>query len=438
MDLKEFEGKLLATKDALLKEAGALVQQGSAEVKTVVDGIKAHVSEVDALLSNIQEQIKTIAAQRVPGLGEENKKHPFDFGEVVKAILKEHPRNGGMSHETAWKDAGHEDEMIKQTVKLRSNYAADGTAGGYLIPDEPAAELVDLAMANLPIRNLGAKVLSGLYGDLPIPKKTGRTSAYMVGENSKPTESQLTFGQVWLRPHKAGAFTKQSNRLIYQSRGVSNQLVRDDLAYEMRVKMEDMFLNGSGAEYQPLGILGTSGTTTSSVSLSGARFKIDDAGKMLTDLQVADEDRMPGAKMGFLMHPRTNSGMRRERVLMYSTGTNAAGMPVLANNLLMTNEMLSQQLGVKIENTTRMPATYSAGSSTTCSKVIYGNWDQFYIGLWRDMILKASDVAGDGSTGSALLDDQMYIVLFQEFDCVIPRATAFTIAGGMSTTESEW
>ena len=58
--------------------------------------------------------------------------------------------------------------------------------------------------------------------------------------------------------------------------------------------------------------------------------------------------------------------------------------------------------------------------------------------MWRDLIIKVSDVASDGSTGSAFLDDQIYIVLFQEFDTALMRETAMTQAKGAETTKANW
>lgn len=435
MDLKELEVKLGETKKSIEDQLNKFAQETGDKAKAEVTALKSDLVEVQKAVNSLQEQLKVAQARTVSGLADHVKKQPFDFGVAVSAMYK---CSKGVGREEAWKDAGNEREMIEQAVKLRSNNAGDGTAGGYLIPDEVTSEFVDLAMANMPIVDLGANVIRGLTGELTIPTKTGRTSAYMVGENSKPTESQVSYGTINFRPKKVGAFTKQSNRLLYQSRGVSDRIIRDDLTYSLKAKMEQNFIYGTGSNYQSKGILNHTGTTTSTVSLSGARFKIDDASKMITDLEVADELNAAGANCGFLMHPRVLAGMKRERVLQYSTQTQATAQPILPMNLLMTNEVLSQQLGYKIRSSSLVPANETSGSSTTSSRVVFGNWNMFWIPMWRDMIIKVSDVAGDGSTGSALLDDQIYIVMFAEFDTAAVRNTAFTIASGASTTESEW
>jgi hypothetical protein len=62
----------------------------------------------------------------------------------------------------------------------------------------------------------------------------------------------------------------------------------------------------------------------------------------------------------------------------------------------------------------------------------------FWMGIWRDFVLKVSDVASDGASGSAMLDDQIYIVAFQEFDTQLMRETALTQAIGCDTLEANW
>jgi hypothetical protein len=102
----------------------------------------------------------------------------------------------------------------------------------------------------------------------------------------------------------------------------------------------------------------------------------------------------------------------------------------------MTNEMLNSML-YPIGVTTQVEK-YTVGTSTTSTKVLFGNMRYFYVGMWRDLVIKVSDVAGDGSTGSAFTEDQLYVVAFQECDSQMVRPTAITIAGGAETLKSSW
>jgi HK97 family phage major capsid protein len=452
--LKTWQGNIEASINTLITASGDKAETARKALETELDGVKKNIN-------SISEQLKTLDARRIPGLKDELEKKKFDFGMFSGAMVKEHlSRKGDLGGGIGdpWRDAGYEKEMISKHMEMRlkdattgANNAITGAGGGYLIPDEVTNEFVDMVLQKMPMVDLGINVIRGLTGDLPVPIKTSRTTAYMVGENSKPPVSNVQYGEIVLRPKKVAAFTKQSNRLIYQSRGVSDKIIRDDLVYTMKKKMEQMLISGNGAGFQPKGIyqfIGA-GSTASSVGVNGvkaqadSRFRIDDASKMITDLECADELSTPGGKWGFLMHPRVKMGMKRERITQWNGQASNNGQPILPMNLLMTDKIMEDQIGFKIGNTTLVPSnqtgpTGASSASTTCSTVIFANWDLFWMGLWRDFVMKVSDVASDGATGSALLDDQIYIVAFSEFDTQLMRQTAVTAATGCETTESLW
>ena len=442
LTIEQFTTELEKSKDEIkgLISAGT---DGKASAETV-EALKGEFADLQKTINSVQEQVKNVQSKTVPGLKEELKKNPFSFTCAVRAMhamAKGASFGNPVSEDKAWGSAGHELEIIKAYSTLRnkevgvtkSNYSDDGSAGGYLIPPEVTNEVIDMVIANMPIMQLGPTVIKGLQGELPIPKKTTRSTSYWVGENTKPDASEVAYGETTLRPKKAAAFSKQSNRLIYQSRGVSDKIIKQDIAESIALLLEAGYINGSGSDKQPLGILNGTGFTSSGVALAGNRFRIDDAAKMISALDVADEYK-PGGAYGLLVRPEVLWGMKRERVTQFSGQTAGQGAPIMAMNLLMTNEVLSQQLGIKIASTTLLPK--DAGATT--SKALFANWKHFYIGMWRDFVMKVSDVAGDGSTGSAFLQDQLYIVAFQEVDCAVMRPAAFTTASGCDTNEDNW
>ena len=54
------------------------------------------------------------------------------------------------------------------------------------------------------------------------------------------------------------------------------------------------------------------------------------------------------------------------------------------------------------------------------------------------MEIRVSDQASDQSGNSAFLKDQFFMVAFQQIDCNIGRATAFTYVGDAETAEASW
>ena len=447
MELKELEGLLNKTSTEI-KDSIAKVTGDSDKAKAEVASLKMELTEIQKTIGAVGEQLKVLQQRQVPGLaGQEAKK--FHFGAFCGALMREfHKNKGANGIGDPWAGAGPELEMCKEAFNARlraataaDNYAEAGAAGGYLVPDEVTSEFVDAVIADTPFMDLGPTTIKGLIGDLPIPKKTQRSQAYMVGENSAPQNSQVKFGQVWLRPKKAGTFTKQSNRLIYQTRGTSDTIIRQDIQEALAIKLDDMLINGLGSQYQPLGAMNIVSPTAAIANLgsNGARARIDHAATMQQAIDLANEYK--GGKtgnFGYLMHPAVKWGMKRERVTQWSGQANAAGFPVMMGNLLMTDALLEEQLGHKFATTTLVNNAQTVGTSTTCSTMMFGNWKLFYVGMWRDLIFKASDVASDGSGNSALLNDELFIVCFMEFDCQSMRDSAFTKLTGCETNQANW
>lgn len=132
----------------------------------------------------------------------------------------------------------------------------DSGNSSYLIPAEHlASEFIDVLRARSVLMRMGIRQLNGLQGDVSIPKKTGASTAYWVGENQAVTESTPGVGSVNLSPRTVGGLVTFSHRMVVQSSPDIEQLVRQDLADTIATAVDVAALNGSGAANEPLGLL---------------------------------------------------------------------------------------------------------------------------------------------------------------------------------------
>jgi len=103
-------------------------------------------------------------------------------------------------------------------------------------------------------------MLTGLQGDVKIPKKTAAsTAAWIATEGGASTESEPTFGQVTMSPKTLGAFTDITRLMMMQSSLDIENLIRNDLAQGIALAIDNGALQGSGSSGQPTGIKNTSG-----------------------------------------------------------------------------------------------------------------------------------------------------------------------------------
>lgn len=449
LTLENFQKECATLQSSMETRVKELLLSSSDESKKKVEALNTDIAQLKTAVDNMEKQQRQAKAAGIPGYSDTNEHKKFSITSFVGALYKE-AYTGADGHRNPWKGAEFEKEACEayqkrltqeriEGIVARDNNAGDGNLGGYLIPPDQTNEIIELAIANMPIMKMGTTIIRGLVGDLPVPNVLARPTSYWVGETEAPTESSASYGMKYLRPRKLGAFTKQSNRLIYQSRGVSDQIIKQLLSESIALKLEEGLISGTGTDKQPLGLQNTTGMTTSSVSLgtNGGRFRIDDAGKMIADLDDVNELSMPGT-FGFLMNPRVKNGMKRERSPQYSGQAVNQGLPILWMNPLLNDKVLQDLIGYNIGSTSLVPKNVTTGSSNTTSKVIFGNFTKFWVSFWRDFVIKVSDQAADGSGGSAFLQDQMFIVAFQEVDSLLMRPSAMTMAAGAETTESLW
>ena len=149
---------------------------------------------------------------------------------------------------------------IPNDVLRRDLKTTPATAGGNLVETVlDSANFIDLLRNASALNQAGATVLTGLEGNLAIPKQTGSASAYWVAESGAPTESQQTIGQVSMVPRTVGAFTDISRKLIIQSSIDVENMVRSDLAAVLALEIDRAALYGSGVASEPLGLHNVAG-----------------------------------------------------------------------------------------------------------------------------------------------------------------------------------
>lgn len=169
-------------------------------------------------------------------------------------------------------------------VQKRDMTAGTAANGGYLVAtDNLAASFIDLLRKRAVVARLGATMLSGLVGNVTIPKLTaGGTAYWLTNEATAITESQQTLGQLALAPKNVGAYTEVSRQLMMQSSPAADSLIMNDLAKVLALAIDLAALEGSGASGQPTGISATAGigsVTGTTIAYAGIlEFQTDVAG----------------------------------------------------------------------------------------------------------------------------------------------------------------
>lgn len=134
---------------------------------------------------------------------------------------------------------------------------------------------------------LGVQRLTGLSSNQKLPKQTGGAAGYWVAEASGAiTESEATFSQVSLTPHRVGALTEFSKELLAVSDPSIDMLVMNDLTTALALAIDKAVFHGTGDSGQPTGIAATSGIG----AVTAATFDWAKAVEFETDVTAGNVD----------------------------------------------------------------------------------------------------------------------------------------------------
>jgi len=187
---------------------------------------------------------------------------------------------------TGLPEAVHNGFYMPLDVQKRDLTVGSATAGGNLVAtDLQAANFIDILRARSRAAQLGMTMLTGLVGNVTVPKLTGSGTAYWLpNEATAITESNATFGQLALAPKTLGAYTELSRLLMLQSTPAAEALVMNDFAKVLALAIDLAVFEGSGASGQPTGI----SQTGSIGSVTGASLDLAKAIEFQTDLATGN------------------------------------------------------------------------------------------------------------------------------------------------------
>jgi HK97 family phage major capsid protein len=282
-----------------------------------------------------------------------------------------------------------------------------GDGGALVGSNRLDAQFIDLIRNRSAFLNSGLTMLSGLEGNVEIPKKLGSSTYYFVGENVDVTTSKLGFGLVNMIPRTIGVRVPISRRMMIQASPDVENLVRLDMAESVALGMDSTIGYGTGSNGQPLGIINTTGI--GSVTLDGGADKAfpanlgsgtHDCGVWgnYVDLETAlAANNLDAGSMRYIMNSVVKGALKQtlrasaagSDYIMTDAGE-VNGYPVVVSNQMQTND------------------------------VLFGNYADCVVGMWSGL-----DVVIDPYTQSA--SGQVILTVHQDFDVAVRRPQSFAL-----------
>ncbi|MHB0934893.1 MAG: phage major capsid protein [Armatimonadota bacterium] len=436
MNLRELKAAqaALVEKQRAFNEANR--ENWTAEVQQQWDAMNAEYDTRQAEIARL-EQIEARAALTAPGANRSVPTTPGVLNADIGMSRRETQQYSitrairAMSPGGSWDDAGLEleasnavaqrlgrpargfyvpnDVLMAPAEMPRMSAAADhviGTdnIGGYLVADElRAASFIDLLMNRMVLRAAGITVLNGLVGNVAIPKQTAGTTAYDVAEDGTVTNSAVTLAQVTLTPKTVAGRTSYSRLLLLQSSLAIESFVRNDLTRTLALALDYRGLHGTGTSNQATGVASTSGIG----SVAGGTNGLAPTWAHLVTLETeVAQDNADISTMAYITNAKVRGKLKQTAKVASSDS-----VMIWADNATPLN-------GYPCYVTNQVSSTLTKGSSSVCSAIFFGCWDQLLLGLWGELDVLVNPYSND-STG------QVNVTAFQSYDYAVRYAQAF-------------
>jgi HK97 family phage major capsid protein len=283
-----------------------------------------------------------------------------------------------------------------------------GDGGALVGTDRLDAQFIDLIRNRSAFLNSGLTMLSGLEGNVEIPKKLSSSQYYFVGENADVTNSKLTFGLVNMIPRTMGVRVPISRRMLIQASPDIENLVRLDMAESVALGMDYTIGYGTGSNGQPLGIINTTGIGSVTfadgsdkafpASLGGGTHDCGDWADYV-DLETAlAANNLDAGSMSYVMNSVVRGALKQTLKVsgdagagyIYTDAGTVNGYQTVISNQMQTND------------------------------VLFGNFADCVVGMWSGL-----DVVVDPYTQAA--SGQTILTVHQDFDVAVRRPQSFAL-----------
>lgn len=270
----------------------------------------------------------------------------------------------------------------------RSLFATNYPSAGALVStDFLGGSFIELLRNRTLLTKLGVGTLSGLVGNVAIPRQSGASTAYWLAEGDSVTATDQTFAQVAATPRRLAAQTAFTKQLLAQASLDAEAIVRDDLQRVLAIAKDLAGIQGTGGK-QPLGIL--NGPTSASDGNNICTQTFGTAATWANVLNFETKIQTANADIG-TMQWLTNPTVRNK----WKSLVKVANYPVF----LVNDQNEANGYPVNVTN--------QIGSG---NKVIFGAWGQAMFCDWAGM-----DVVVDPFTQAASNRIIVTLNLFTDF-----------------------
>lgn len=387
---------------AKVTEARALVSGDALtpEGKTRFDALKAEITALEA----DEQRAQYVEDLERRSLGTVDKAHAglkneVSLLEAIRSQVEGRAATGAVAEYSAEVErrTGQKGVFVPLSA-FEARAAQTTTTAAGIVPTDFRPDLFVAPLRNsLVMRTLGARVLTGLQGNVVIPKQKTSHVAQWIAEGESLAETGMTFDTMTLQPRTVGALTELSQRLIQQSSPAIEQLVRDDMSAVLAEAFDTAMLTGDGVK-QPLGLLNTPLVQTANLAT------LTWAGILAMLEKLANVNVSPSA---WLVSPAVATKLRA-----------ALKSPTAGAGYLLEN---GQMAGLPAAVSSVVPLKATKG------QVILGDFSELFVGVWDSVQILVNPYES-----AAYARGGVKVRAMMTADCAVRRPEAFVVASDVA------
>lgn len=300
------------------------------------------------------------------------------------------------------KRAGRTAQGLFIPMEIMEKRVLTTTGAAEIVPtDHRPDQYINALVAASVVRGMGATVLSGLTGNVDIPREADSPAIGWVAENAALTSDDADFDKVTLSPKRAGALSEWSRNMVLQSSPDVEALLRQMLARNLALAIDKAAILGGGTN-EPKGVLST--TDIQKVTAPASLFAAVADAVALADIANV------GASRGLLTTPEIRK--------IAAKALDANGLPIGIDKVFG---------GVSATFSNQVPKTLG-GAPGTEHGLIYGDWSELLIGIWSEI-----DILVNPYESTAYSKGNISIRAMATVDCAVRHPKAFVSVEDVTT-----
>ena len=271
--------------------------------------------------------------------------------------------------------------LVPLDVLARSLTATGGDTGNTLVPDKLlAGQFIEMLRNRSAVLGL-ATHLTGLNGNITIPRQIASTTVYEVAETEALTDSDLTLDQITMSPKRLGASSSYSKQLLMQSSLDVENLIKNDMLTQIALKIDAIAVNR---------ILNETGVGLVEIGDNGGAPKWEHFVALESEIAMANADVN---RMRYIINAKTQGYCK--------TTPKIDGYPQF---IIEQNQI--NGYGFKVSN--QVPSNLTKGDGTDLSAILFGNYADLIIGFWGGIDLIVDPYSKKKEGLIEIVADQFY------------------------------